>query len=468
MSKLLRLQDNTPQAYVEDSRDFQLMLRLYDCVNNGVKFRIDSIPNVLDTKKCDASLLPLLRTKLGFFSEVEFPEKDLRYILRAFPYIMRNKGSKRAIEQAVYAFMHSKGISADFKITGDSVKHRVSIYISSLSTDTLMLEEMLKYVIPAGFSVDYVFYNPYSVSNDFEYMSIGHSLVASDLDASVLRGSNEDNGLYGFIEERTFYNGGYEISFTSIDNGNITCSFTASENSPHMYSLSKSWTSKNVGGEWKFVEDNPTDLSYGIFINTQESGSEVSSISGVVGVNQKFFVEVPYETDALFQSESATISSDGDSVSITIDSSDNSSYAGNFYIYDKAESAAHPYWLITEYSGQYYWAYSDTEPQVGTKITVSGVSENNNVLTVSSCTAHENVGVSFYNEETEKYITTRIYPIVQGTFSLYDTTIEKSWTNYSNEILGSVGSVGVIGSNTNQQQPPIVQSFDDKGVTTNE
>ena len=80
MQGIFRLQDNTPEAYTEDSRDFQLMLRLYDCVNNGVKFYIDSIPDTVNTKKCNAALLDLLKTKLGFFSSIEFQERELRSV----------------------------------------------------------------------------------------------------------------------------------------------------------------------------------------------------------------------------------------------------------------------------------------------------------------------------------------------------------------------------------------------------
>ena len=42
---MLRLENNTPSIYCQKSRDFQLFCRLYDVVNNGVKFDIDSIIN---------------------------------------------------------------------------------------------------------------------------------------------------------------------------------------------------------------------------------------------------------------------------------------------------------------------------------------------------------------------------------------------------------------------------------------
>lgn len=47
-----RLQNNVPEVYVKESRDFQLLCRLYDCILNGVKFDIDSMLNITDSKSC--------------------------------------------------------------------------------------------------------------------------------------------------------------------------------------------------------------------------------------------------------------------------------------------------------------------------------------------------------------------------------------------------------------------------------
>ena len=49
---VIRVQEMTPQVYTEDSRDFQLLSRLYDSVFNGVKFDTDSILSLIDTKSC--------------------------------------------------------------------------------------------------------------------------------------------------------------------------------------------------------------------------------------------------------------------------------------------------------------------------------------------------------------------------------------------------------------------------------
>ena len=191
MQGLLRLQDNTPTAYTEDSRDFQLMLRLLDCVNNGVGFYIDSITNTVDTKSCSASLLELLKTKIGFFSNVEFQERELRYILRGFPYIMKYKGSLRGIQEAVYMYMNAKGISCPHKVYTDKSEHKIVIYIESDVSDVTILDEVFKFIVPAGYQVEYIFYQPTTEQSEYVYRLSGNLLNASDSANSVLRGSTQ-------------------------------------------------------------------------------------------------------------------------------------------------------------------------------------------------------------------------------------------------------------------------------------
>ena len=49
---IINVQEMTPQIYTEESRDFQLLSRLYDCVFNGMKFDTDSIVELIDTQQC--------------------------------------------------------------------------------------------------------------------------------------------------------------------------------------------------------------------------------------------------------------------------------------------------------------------------------------------------------------------------------------------------------------------------------
>ena len=65
---LLRMQNRTPPIYCEESRDFQLLCRLYDTIVNGLLFDIETITDIINTKNIRSSFLQLLQTKLGFFT----------------------------------------------------------------------------------------------------------------------------------------------------------------------------------------------------------------------------------------------------------------------------------------------------------------------------------------------------------------------------------------------------------------
>ena len=113
---MIRLQDKTPEVYCAESRDFQLFCRLYDCVINGVKFDIDTIPDILDAMTCRTSMLQLLQTKLGFFTNKKLTDDALRYVLTAFPIMVKNKGSLKSIQQAVNVFFKVYGIRSEVKV----------------------------------------------------------------------------------------------------------------------------------------------------------------------------------------------------------------------------------------------------------------------------------------------------------------------------------------------------------------
>ena len=161
--QVFRIQENTPEVYTNTSRDFQLIGRLYDCVINGVKFDTDSILRIIDTESIDSKLLKLLQTKIGFFTSADITDDDLRYVLESFPIIVKNKGSLKGINQAVAVFLKLKHIKSDVKVDifnkYGTHPYTVQINLNMPYTDTILLDEILKYVLPTGYVVAYSFYN---------------------------------------------------------------------------------------------------------------------------------------------------------------------------------------------------------------------------------------------------------------------------------------------------------------------
>lgn len=192
---MLRIQENTPEVYTDTSRDFQLIGRLYDCVINGIRFDVDSIINIIDTSSIDSKLLSLLQTKIGFFTQATVTDDDLRYVLKAFPVIVRNKGSLKGIEGAVNVFLKLKHVNTNVNIkifnNHGQYPYVVQIGLDMPYTDTVLLDEILKYVLPTGYIISYIFnYNDLGKADTLMEMQMGANIVIiKDSASSIIRGS---------------------------------------------------------------------------------------------------------------------------------------------------------------------------------------------------------------------------------------------------------------------------------------
>lgn len=162
----LRLQDNVPYVYPNESRDFQLLCRLFDGVNNSVISDIDSMTNIIESKNCNSVALGLLATKLGFFPKHELNSDELRTVLDAFPYIVRYKGSRRAIEESVSVFLKVNHINSGAYVEivnknqeDPEESYVVRIGLESRFRDVRVLDELFRYILPTGYRVEYFFYS---------------------------------------------------------------------------------------------------------------------------------------------------------------------------------------------------------------------------------------------------------------------------------------------------------------------
>lgn len=172
---MFRFQDNVPEIYINESRDFQILSRLSDTLFSGVKYDVDSIVNIIDAMSIKDRMLDLLCTKVGFFPRVEIDNQVLKYILASFPYIIKNKGTKLGIEAAINAILKAesnpdatKSPQIDVnKIDNEGKKlYLISIYPAIQIYNTIALKEVLRYVIPAGYSYKVLPYRSILSSKD--------------------------------------------------------------------------------------------------------------------------------------------------------------------------------------------------------------------------------------------------------------------------------------------------------------
>ena len=152
---MFRIQENVPEVYVEESRDFQLFTRIFDFAFQSCKLSADSLQYSLDAKYCNESLLELLQTKVGLFNKLNVGTADLRKILAAIPSIIPYKGSLRGVQATVNLYLRLCGVKSSSIIYTNP-----SSYVIELNTDAplknLDILYMLMYlIVPSGFKFEY-------------------------------------------------------------------------------------------------------------------------------------------------------------------------------------------------------------------------------------------------------------------------------------------------------------------------
>jgi hypothetical protein len=159
---MIKIQKNVPEYYYNESRDFQLIGRIFEGVLNAYKTATDTIVNTPLSSNFDSSLLDLVTKTIGFESKRKYDIPNLLALVNSFKSILRIKGTKKSIEDCVRVLLKAQNIDENFEILIDSsttessegtVYNRdVLIYIPKEVKDIALLEDMLDYVLPAGFN----------------------------------------------------------------------------------------------------------------------------------------------------------------------------------------------------------------------------------------------------------------------------------------------------------------------------
>lgn len=227
---MFRLQNNTPSVYVNQSRDFQLFCRLYDCINNGVRFDIRTMVNILDPFKANDRVLTLLCTKVGFFPKAQYDSNILRHIIASFPYAIRHKGTKLGIEIAVGTILKAEkdwsSSSLTFKdletlIEIDNDTHNISIYTTFAISNIQPLEDFLSYIIPVGYTYSF---------GTVDKRALGNVVTVNDTISTMMNPSISNSQVRGV--DRIFVgqsSSADEFQFRTLFEDNIVGSFTSTE-----------------------------------------------------------------------------------------------------------------------------------------------------------------------------------------------------------------------------------------------
>lgn len=199
---MFRIQDNVPEVYINESRDFQILARISDILFSGIKYDIDSMVNILDATLVKDRMLQLMCTKVGFFPKIEIDSQVLKYIIASFPYIIKNKGNELGIKYAVNAILKAENnpenegepiidtINKSDPLGQNRDPYTVYIYSTISIYNKNALKEILKYVLPAGYSYKLLPHNSIKNRPDiFKQSDLITMFKVSPMYTSSIRGS---------------------------------------------------------------------------------------------------------------------------------------------------------------------------------------------------------------------------------------------------------------------------------------
>lgn len=146
---MIKLEELTPEVYYQQSRDFQYLGRLFDLVLNSTKTNSDVIYDIPKSDAAGSKLIDLLALTLGFKTVHEYNIKQLANVCSIFQTILRNKGTKYAIDLACTAILNAEGITDEHYV---NIKEgtNVQIFMPWSVSDLNLLKDLLDYILPAG------------------------------------------------------------------------------------------------------------------------------------------------------------------------------------------------------------------------------------------------------------------------------------------------------------------------------
>lgn len=197
---MFRTVDSAPEYYLQSSRDFQYITRILDMWFLGFKYSADTISNTGDPLRCPDSYLPALREKLGFYPQKHIPNDDLRIILKAFPWMCKYKGTRKAIDIAVRIGLLINGID----ITASQLKITINNMAVEISTaqkiDETAIREMFRHIAPVGYAIDFVVQDQVSYVTEAYGVQNIRTVRADALWGSQIWGSGDEADVNGGVK----------------------------------------------------------------------------------------------------------------------------------------------------------------------------------------------------------------------------------------------------------------------------
>ena len=109
---MIKLQNLTPDVYSSQSRDFQLLERLFDIVLNYVKTNSDNLYTLPLSDNTDEHLIDLMTLTLGFKSRHHYNIKHQHFAnIAALPFHLVNRFAQNVAKKTMKMLSFAKAVA---------------------------------------------------------------------------------------------------------------------------------------------------------------------------------------------------------------------------------------------------------------------------------------------------------------------------------------------------------------------
>ncbi len=166
---MISVKKYTPEVYYNNSRDFQAVGRICEILYNYILMNVDNMLGLPVSDNTNPILLDLALLTIGFDRHHNYTNVDLVKLAEIFKYVMKIKGTKKAIEEVIYLLLRSQNIEEEAFILNihslfGTIRNRdwepddinpdmfsIDLYVSNKLKDIILIEDMFDYILPAGF-----------------------------------------------------------------------------------------------------------------------------------------------------------------------------------------------------------------------------------------------------------------------------------------------------------------------------
>ena len=180
----------TPKIYSEMSRDYQIISRLQSSLYNVSKMYIDNMS--IWNPDIDDKLAYLRAKTLNFDPKHSWSLKDVESITSYFKYLVKRKGAKIALEYVLNILMKVHNLrNSNSKVELVTIENNnVIIRVEENLATVGIVEDLIKYILPAGLTYRIIEYKSMSMGSDRPTTEV--TVSNGDTSTSTIPGEKED------------------------------------------------------------------------------------------------------------------------------------------------------------------------------------------------------------------------------------------------------------------------------------